>query len=392
MKATLDDIDVRGKRVLVRVDFNVPMKEGAIVDDRRIRAALPTLSALRDRGARVIVVTHLGRPKAGPDPALSTAPLAARLAELLGTPVRHLSGVVGPEVEREVRRLADGEVAMLENVRFDPGEERNDEGFVEKLAALCDLYVNDAFGTAHRAHASTEGIAHHVAAVGGYLMARELEALSGVLEHPRRPLVAILGGAKISTKIGVVENLLTRVDALWIGGAMACTFFRAMGRETGTSLVEEEWVETAERLLKSDAGKIHLPVDSVVVTEIRAGAATQVVAATAIPPDRMVVDIGPATARLIGQACQSAGTVVWNGPLGVYEIEDFARGTREVAEALGRSTATSVVGGGDLAAALEQAGVADRVSHISTGGGATLEYLEGRELPGIAALEEKVAL
>ncbi len=390
MKATIDDIDPRGRRVLVRVDFNVPMREGRIVDDRRIRAALPTLAALRDRGGRLIVVTHLGRPRGKVTPELSTAPLAARLAELLGTPVRHIPGVVGADVEREVSALRDGEVAMLENVRFEPGEERNDPALVERLAGLADLYVNDAFGTAHRAHASTEGIAHHVVAVGGYLMARELEALNGVLEAPRRPLLAILGGAKISTKIGVVENLLKRVDSLWIGGAMACTFFRAMGRETGTSLVEEEWVETARTLLEgTGSGKIRLPVDSVVVPEIAAGAPARLVASDALPADRMVVDIGPETARLISADCERAGTVVWNGPLGVYEIEDFARGTRQVAEALGRSSATSVVGGGDLAAALEQAGVADRISHISTGGGATLEYLEGRDLPGIAALGDR---
>ncbi|MGA8015973.1 MAG: phosphoglycerate kinase [Candidatus Dormiibacterota bacterium] len=395
MKATIDDIRPRGQRVLVRVDFNVPMKDGAIVDDRRIRAALPTLRTLRDRGARVIVVTHLGRPKGKPSPALSTAPLAARLGELLGTPVRHIPGVVGPEVEREVHRLQDGDVAMLENVRFEPGEEKNDEAFVERLAALADLYVNDAFGTAHRAHGSTEGIAHHLSAVSGYLMARELEALGAVLENPHRPLVAIIGGAKISTKIGVVENLLQRVDTLWIGGAMACTFFRAMGLETGRSLVEEEWVQTAADLLAlagAGRGEVRLPVDVVVTAEAVAGAPTQVVEAAAIPAELMVVDVGPETTRLIGESCAAAGTVVWNGPLGIYEIEDFARGTRQVAEALGRSGATSVVGGGDLAAALEQAGVADRISHISTGGGATLEFLEGRELPGVAALEEKVAL
>jgi phosphoglycerate kinase len=392
MKATIDDINPHGQRVLVRVDFNVPMKGGAIVDDRRIRAALPTLTALRDRGARVIVVTHLGRPEGKASAELSTAPLAARLAELMGTPVRHIPGVVGPDVERQVHQLSNGDVAMLENVRFEPGEESNDEAFVERLAELADLYVNDAFGTAHRAHASTEGIAHHVAAVGGYLMARELEALEGVLEHPRRPLLAILGGAKISTKIGVVENLLQRVDSLWIGGAMACTFYRAMGRKTGRSLVEEGWVATAAALLEGGGGRIHLPVDVVVAEEAVADAPTRVVEATAIPATMMVVDVGPVTIAQIGEACASAGTVVWNGPLGIYEIEDFARGTRGVAEALGRSPATSVVGGGDLAAALEQAGVADRISHISTGGGATLEYLEGRELPGIAALEEKVAL
>jgi phosphoglycerate kinase len=395
MKATIDDVKVEGRRVLVRVDFNVPMKDGRIVDDRRIRAALPTLRALRERGARVIVATHLGRPKGKVNPDFSTAPLAAHLSELLGTPVQMLPGLVGPEVEAAVKRLHDGDVAMLENIRFDPGEEANDEAFVEKLAALADLYVNDAFGTAHRAHASTEGIAHHLPAVAGYLMARELEALGGVLENPRRPVVAILGGAKISTKIGVVENLLTKVDTLWVGGAMACTFFRALGKEVGKSLVEEEWVETASRLLqgpKEGRGEIRLPVDLVVVHEAVAGAATTTVAWTEIPADQMVVDVGAETCARIAADCKAAGTVVWNGPLGIYEIEDFARGTRQVAEALGASSAVSVVGGGDLAAALDQAGVANKISHVSTGGGATLEYLEGKELPGVAALEEKVAL
>ena len=395
MKATIDDVNVHGRRVLVRVDFNVPMKDGRIVDDRRIRAAVPTLRTLHERGARVIVATHLGRPKGTPSAELSTAPLAARLGELLGTTVRHLPGVVGPAVEREVHGLGNGDVAMLENVRFEPGEEANDEVVVERLAALADLYVNDAFGTAHRAHASTEGIAHHLSAVAGYLMARELEALNGVLEQPRRPLVAIIGGAKISTKIRVVENLLRKVDTLWIGGAMACTFYRALGFETGRSLVEDGWVETASRLLEvtgSGGGEIRLPPDVVVAPEASAGAPTATVAATEIPADQMVVDIGGETCRMIAEDCRAAGTVVWNGPLGIYEIEDFARGTRSVAEALGGSAATSVVGGGDLAAALEQAGVADRISHISTGGGATLEFLEGRELPGVAALHERVAL
>ena len=395
MKATIDDVDVHGRRVLVRVDFNVPMKDGRIIDDRRIRAAVPTLRTLRERGARVIVATHLGRPKDGPSPELSTAPLAARLGELLGTTARQLPGVVGPAVEREVHGLANGEVAMLENVRFEPGEEANDEVFVERLAALADIYVNDAFGTAHRAHASTEGIAHHLPAVAGYLMAGELEALDGVLEQPRRPLVAIIGGAKISTKIKVVENLMRKVDTLWIGGAMACTFYRALGRETGRSLVEEGWIETASRLLEgapAGRGEIRLPVDVVVAPQPSAGAPTATVAATEIPADQIVVDIGAETRRLIAEDCGAAGTVVWNGPLGIYEIEGFAGGTRSVAEALGRSPAISVVGGGDLAAALEQAGVADKISHISTGGGATLEFLEGRELPGVAALDERVRL
>src|ERR1017187_5015387 len=288
MKATIDDVDVHGKRVLVRVDFNVPMKEGRIVDERRIRAALPTLRALRERGARIIVATHLGRPKGKVNPALTTAPLAARLGELLGTRVEQLPAVVGPEVEAAVHHLADGEVAMLENIRFEPGEEANDPAFVEKLAALADVYVNDAFGTAHRAHASTEGIAHHLSAVSGYLMARELEGLGGVLEDPRRPLGAIIGGAKIPTKIGVVENLLKRVDTLWIGGAMACTFYRALGVATGRSLGGEEGIASPkQRPEKAGAGgsEINLPVDVVVVAEALAGPPSTTVAWTEIPDD-----------------------------------------------------------------------------------------------------------
>jgi phosphoglycerate kinase len=302
-----------------------------------------------------------------------------------------LPGLVGPEVGVAVNRLANGDVAMLENIRFDPGEEANDEAFVEKLTALADLYVNDAFGTAHRAHASTEGIAHHLSAVAGYLMAKELNALGGVLENPRRPLVAIIGGAKISTKIGVVENLLRRVDTLWIGGAMACTFYRALGKEVGKSLVEEEWVDVARDLFRRSV-EFKLPVDVVVAHEATAEAPTMIRTWTNIPTDQMVVDVGPDTCLLISSACQRAGTVVWNGPLGISEIEEFARGTRRVAEALGASSATSVVCGGDLAAAVDQAGVSEKISHVSTGGGATLEFLEGIELPGVAALEEKVAL
>jgi 3-phosphoglycerate kinase len=394
-KATVDDIDVGGRRVLVRVDFNVPMRDGRIVDDRRIRAAQPTIDTLRQRGARVVLVSHLGRPKGGPDPSLSTAPLAARLGELLGISVPVAADVAGDSARAMVARLSDGDVAMLENVRFDPGEEANDSAFAESLASLADVYVNDAFGTAHRAHASTEGVTHLLPAVAGRLMARELEVLGGVLEHPAPPLVAIIGGAKISTKVAVLSNLMDRVDTLWVGGAMACTFYRAQGMSTGRSLVEEEHIDTARSLLDSPSsktGKLELPVDVVVAPSADAGAPTTVVTADAIPADQMVVDVGPATTDRIAADSARAGTVVWNGPLGIYEIDEFAQGTRAVAGAVADSPAFTVIGGGDLAAAVEDAGVADKIDHISTGGGATIEYLEGKVLPGVAALRDREAV
>ena len=391
-KATIDDVEVRGRRVLVRVDFNVPMEDGRIVDDRRIQAALPTLKALRDRGARVLVATHLGRPKGKADEALRVAPLAERLGQLLGVRVEVSEDVAGESARRLVASLQEGDVAMLENVRFEPGEERNDDELAGRLAALADVYVDDAFGAAHRAHASTVGVAQRLPAYAGYLMTRELEALGGVLSSPRRPMVAIIGGAKISTKIGVVRHLLPRVDTFWIGGAMACTFYRALGEETGASLIEPDQVEVARALLdeaKEGGTDLRLPLDVVVADSIRGGGPVEVVAFTAIPPGRTVVDVGPQTVRQIGESCAAAGTVVWNGPLGVYEVEAFARGTRAVAEALAGSPATSVVGGGDLAAALDSLGIADRITHVSTGGGATLEFLEGRILPGVAALRDR---
>lgn len=392
-RATIDDIDVAGKRVLVRVDFNVPLVEGRIADDRRIREAVPTIEALRSRGARVIVVTHLGRPKGKVDDGLRVAPLAARLSELIGAPVTVASDVVGPSAHAVSAALRDGDVAMLENVRFEPGEEANDPAFTRRLAGLADVYVNDAFGTAHRAHASTQGVAHLLPAVAGYLMTRELEMLGGVFEAPRRPLVAIIGGAKISTKIGVLRHLLPRVDTLWVGGAMACTFYRALGEDTGTSLVEPDQVDTARALLEqartADVGDLRLPVDVVVARDATDTSELDVVSWKAIPGDRMVVDVGPDTAAQIADTCRAAGTVVWNGPLGIYEVDAFAQGTRRVAHALAESSAQTVVGGGDLAAALDQLGIADRMTFVSTGGGATLEFLEGRVLPGVAALRER---
>ena len=392
-RATIDDVEVTGRRVLVRVDFNVPMADGRIVDDRRIREAVPTIEALRSRGARVLVATHLGRPKGKVDDSLRVAPLAERLGELLGAPVRVATDVAGPSAQALSQGLRDGEVGMLENVRFEPGEEANDPDFARSLAALADIYVNDAFGTAHRAHASTEGVGHALPAVAGYLMTRELEMLGGVLEAPRRPLVAIIGGAKISSKIGVLRHLLPRVDALWVGGAMACTFYRALGEETGTSLVEPDQVDTARELLEQarrpDGGDLRLPVDLVVARDAKDASETDVVAWKSIPADRMVVDVGPDTVAQIAATCRDAGTVVWNGPLGIYEVDAFAEGTRGVAQALAESDATTVVGGGDLAAALKQLGIAGRITHVSTGGGATLEFLEGRVLPGVAVLRER---
>ena len=394
-KATVDDIDVGGRRVLLRVDFNVPMRDEKIADDRRIRAALPTIESIRERGGRVVVVTHLGRPKGKPDPAFSIAPLAARLGELLHTDVKVASDAAGESARAMASSLGDGEVGMVENVRFEPGEEANEPEFSRQLASLADVYVNDAFGTAHRAHASTEGVAHVLPAVAGRLMARELEVLSGVLEHPKPPVVAIIGGAKISTKVAVLSNLMERVDTLWVGGAMACTFYRAQGLQTGRSLVEEEHVETARSLLNGAASKqgtIELPIDVVVAPGAEAGSPTTVVAADAIPEDQMVVDVGPETCERIARDCAAAGTVVWNGPLGIYEIDAFAQGTRAVAKVVAESPAMTVIGGGDLAAAVEDAGVTDRIDHISTGGGATIEFLEGKVLPGVAALRDREAV
>ncbi len=394
-KATVDDIDVAGRRVLLRVDFNVPLRDGEIEDDRRIRAALPTIEALRERGASTVVATHLGRPHGQVDDALRVGPVARRLGELLDSDVVVASDVVGPSAEATVGALRDGDVAMLENVRFEPGEERNDPALAARLAGLADVFVNDAFGTAHRAHASTEGVAHLLTAVAGYLMAREIEVLGSVLDSPRTPVVAVLGGAKISTKLGVLTNLMQRVDVLHVGGAMACTFFRARGAATGTSLVEEDQVAVARDVLEAAIGgrcRLHLPADVVVADEPRAGASTEVVAWDEIPLDRAVVDIGPEAVAAIDNSFDSAGTVIWNGPLGIYEVDAFARGTRDVARSLAASGAYSVVGGGDLAAAVDDAGVADRIDFISTGGGATLEFLEGRTLPCVAALLDRDAL
>jgi len=390
-KKTVRDIDVAGKRVLVREDLNVPLdaETGRITDDRRIQAAVPTIKYLAERDAKVIVVSHLGRPKGGPDDKLRMNPVAQRLQELLGRTVRKLDECVGPEVEQAVAAMQPGDVILLENVRFHKEEEKNDPEFAAKLASLADVYVNDAFGTAHRAHASTEGVAHHIPAVAGFLMEKEIDYLSRALADPDRPFVAILGGAKVSGKIEVIQNLLTKVDTLIIGGGMAYTFLKAKGLEIGKSLLDEPNLGVAEQTMaqaKEKGVALELPVDVVVAQEFSADSPRKVVPVDAIPPDWMGMDIGPETAARFGAILKQAKTVVWNGPVGVFELPPFAEGTRALAEALASSGATSIVGGGDTAAALEQLGFADKMTHVSTGGGASLEFLEGKELPGVAAL------
>lgn len=387
-KKTIRDIDLKGKRVLVRCDFNVPLKEGVIKDDRRIREALPTLKHLVDAGASVLVASHLGRPK-GVTPEFSLAPVAARLSELLGQTVELMPDCVGPEVEAKAKALAAGQVALLENVRFYPEEEKNDPEFAKKLAALADLYVNDAFGTAHRAHASTEGVAHLLPGVAGFLMEKEIEYLGKALEAPKRPFVAILGGAKVKDKIPVIENLLPKVDKLLIGGGMVFTFLKAQGYEIGKSLLDADNLGFAEKVVKEHADKIVLPLDIVVAPELTETAATQTVSVDGIPADMIGADIGPRSQEMFGNVVKMAGTVVWNGPMGVFEMAPFAAGTIAVAEAMAACKGTTIVGGGDSAAAVEKFGFADKVSHVSTGGGASLEFLEGQELPGIAALQDK---
>lgn len=391
MKKTIRDVEVEGRRVLVRVDFNVPTEDGRIADDRRIREALPTIRDLVRRRAKVVLASHFGRPKGRVDEALRLTPISQRLGELLGRPVPLLPDSVGLAVEAAVARLSPGEVVLLENLRFHAEEEANDPAFAASLARLADLYVNDAFGTAHRAHASTAGVAAHLPAVAGLLMEKELRHLGQALEAPRRPFVAILGGKKVSDKIGVIRHLLTRADALLIGGGMAYTFLRAQGREIGASLCETDRLGLASELLESASRRgvaFRLPADVIVATAPEAGADHKVVDAGAIPAGWMGVDIGPRTAAQFAEVIAPAGTVLWNGPMGIFEIPAFAGGTRAVAEAMARSKAVTVVGGGDSAAAVEELGLADRMTHISTGGGASLEFLEGRELPGIAVLQD----
>jgi phosphoglycerate kinase len=399
-KRNIEGIDpgaLRGARVLVRVDYNVPIENDDVTDDTRIRATLPTLEFLIGHGARVVLVSHLGRPKGQWRDDMSIAPAAARLAELLDAPVRFVPDIVGDEAKASVDALAPGSVLVLENMRFLAGEEANDGKLSEALAGFADIYVNDAFGSAHRAHASTTGVAEVMKAAGrpavaGMLMRRELRFLGDTLDKPERPFVAILGGAKISGKIDVIENLLPRVDHLLIGGAMANTFFRALGLETGKSLVEAERVEMAHMLLERAGEKMVLPVDCVVAGEAKAGARTWLLARDEVPPEGSILDIGPKSVATFRDFIERSRTVLWNGPMGLFEIEDFAEGTlgvaRGVAEATGKGS-TTIVGGGDTAAAVEAAGLADKMSHVSTGGGASLEFLEGRALPGVAILDDE---
>jgi phosphoglycerate kinase len=390
-KKTIRDVDVRGKRALVRVDFNVPLEDGQITDDTRIRAAIPTIRALTDQGAKVILLSHLGRPDGKVVDKLRLAPVAQRLGELLSMEVKTAPDCVGLEAERAVAQLQPGQVLLLENVRFHPEEEENDPAFARQLASLGDVYVNDAFGTAHRAHASTEGVAHDLPAVAGLLMEREIDVMGGALENPARPFVAIVGGKKVSDKIGVLHNLLDKADRLLIGGAMANTFLKAKPLNVGKSYYEEDALDTARDLMAQAARtekELLLPVDCVVANSIEADTKYEVAPVDLVPEDKMIVDIGPETVRAYEDALADAKTVVWNGPMGVFEVEPFAQGTRAIAEALAKVKGTTIVGGGDSVAALEQAGLAGQVTHVSTGGGATLEFLEGKTLPGVAALND----
>ncbi len=390
-KSVAELSDLRGKRVFVRVDFNVPVENGAITDDTRIRAALPTLHYLIKSGARAILASHLGRPKQGPTPELSLKPVAIRLGELLGQAVASVSDCVGPAVAKAAAALADGGVLLLENLRFHPEEEKNDTGFAKQLITDtgATIFVNDAFGTAHRAHASTEGVSHYVpVSVAGFLMEKELRYLGMALEAPERPFVAVLGGAKVSDKIEVIESLLPRVDSLLIGGGMAYTFLRAQGLATGKSLVEEDKLELAKSLLAKAAGNIRLPVDHIVASAFKADAETKTLPVTEILDGWMGLDIGPKTAASFAARAAAAKLVLWNGPMGVFEMKPFAEGTRAMARALADSPGTSIVGGGDSVAAVTQMGLAEKIDHVSTGGGASLEFLAGDPLPGVACLQD----
>ena len=387
----LGDVDVDGRRVLVRVDFNVPLKDGAITDDTRIRAALPTIENLRSRGAKVILASHLGRPKGGPDPAFSLAPVARRVAELTGAHVEFADDVVGPSAHAAVARLAPGDIVVLENLRFEPGETKNDDSLARALGELADVYVNDAFGSAHRAHASTEGVTHHVGvAVAGLLLQREVTQLGGILADPARPLVAVLGGAKVTDKIAVIERFLELADTVLIGGAMCFPFLSVQGHQIGASMCEQEGLNPARSALEraaSSRATLVLPVDLGIGERVEAGAPRRDLDGVDVPDGWMGLDIGPRTAAIYAEAIVAAGTVFWNGPMGVFELDAFAAGTRAVAEAVAAAPGTTVAGGGDSVAALKRFGLDGAVTHLSTGGGATLELIEGRTLPGVEALE-----
>jgi phosphoglycerate kinase len=385
-KKTIRDLDFKGKKVLVRVDFNVPIKDGVVADDTRIKAALPTIQYLLDQGAAVILCSHLGRPKEGPDPQFSMKPTAEHLAKLLGRKVAFAEDCVGPIAEQAASQLKAGEVLVLENTRFHKGETKNDPEMAKQLAALADVYVNDAFGSAHRAHASTEGVARLLPAVAGFLMEKEIQYLGQAIADPQRPFVAILGGAKISDKIGVIRNLLKKADQVLIGGGMANTFFKAQGYPVGDSLVEDEALETAKELLAEGSTKLRLPIDVVIADRFEDSAEKRTISMGAIPDGWRIMDIGPETVAAFRKVILPAGTIVWNGPMGVFEFPNFAEGTFEIAKAVAECKGTTIVGGGDSVSAVKKSGVADRITHISTGGGASLEMLEGLVLPGVAAL------
>ncbi|MCR4393956.1 MAG: phosphoglycerate kinase [Dehalococcoidales bacterium] len=392
-KKTIRDIDVTGKRVLVRVDYNVPTdKDGKITDDSRIRASLPTIKYLLDHRAKIILASHFGRPKGKVNESMRLAPMAERLSALLGKPVQALKDCIGPEVEDAVARMKEGDIIMLENLRFHPEEEANDDQFARSLAKLADIYVDDAFGAAHRAHASIAGIARYLPAVAGFLMEKELNFLGKLLENPARPFVALMGGAKVSDKMGVIENILGKVDSLLIGGGMAATFLKARGISPGASAIESDKLEYAQQVLQKAQSRgvnIVLPVDVIAAEKLEANARFETVMVDQIPAGWVIADIGPETIRLFINEVQRAGTIFWNGPQGVFEIEAFSRGTREIARAISESKATTIIGGGSTAEAVEEMGLADKMTHVSTGGGASLEFLEGRELPGVAVLLDR---
>ena len=391
-KKSVEDIDVKGKKVLVRCDFNVKMEDGVITSDKRIVASLPTINYLLEHGAKLILCSHLGRPKGEFKPEFSLAPVAARLGELLGIEVKMAKDVIGESAKALAADLKEGEVLLLENVRFHKEETKNDPEFSKALASLAEIYVNDAFGSAHRAHCSTTGVADYLPAVGGFLIRKELEYIGGALESPKRPLVAILGGAKVSDKIGVITNLMEKVDTLIVGGGMAYTFFAAQGHTVGTSICEEDKIDLAKEMMakaKEKGVNFLIPIDNRVGLEYKADTEHKVVDSDDIPDGWMGLDIGPKTEKLFSDAIKGAGTVIWNGPMGVSEWENFASGTIAVATAIAESGAISIVGGGDSAAAVQKLGFADKMSHISTGGGASLEFLEGKDLPGVVALNDK---
>ncbi|WP_311481764.1 phosphoglycerate kinase [uncultured Anaerococcus sp.] len=396
-KKTVKDLDVKGKKVLVRVDFNVPLskeEKGKIADDARIKAAIPTINYLSENGAKVILMSHLGRPKGESNPEFSLKPVADYLANEYKNKFTFIPSdvVVDEKVKEEVNKLQDGQIALLENTRYRKEETKNGEDFAKELASLADLYVNDAFGTSHRAHASNVGVASILPSAVGFLIEKEIEVMGKALEAPDHPFVSILGGAKVSDKIGVIENLITKVDTILIGGGMAYTFLKAMGKEIGKSLLEEDKMDLSLELIekaKANGVEILLPVDVVIADKIEAGVATEIVDIDNIPVDKEALDIGPKTAKLFADKIKEAKTVVWNGPMGVFEIKEFSNGTNEVAKALAESDAVTIVGGGDSALAIEMAGLKDKITHVSTGGGASLEFLEGKALPGITAIEDK---